>query len=46
MVAATALARKAHLGALALVSAFWLSACETGGMGGPMGGGTPPQQNQ
>ncbi len=36
MVAVSALARKLHLGALALLSAVVLTACETGGLGGPM----------
>jgi ABC-type branched-subunit amino acid transport system substrate-binding protein len=35
MVAAMAFARKLHLGLVALLSLVWLSACETGGMGGP-----------
>ncbi len=35
MVAATAVARKLQLGLLALLSAVLLTACETGGMGGP-----------
>lgn len=36
MVAVSALARKLHIGALALLSAIVLSACEPGGLGGPM----------